>query len=465
MEGNLNNSTQITKKYFIMPGIILIIFWATTYILTLILPHGEMERTVIDGLSHVNLDSYHNVTEGISFWKFLFSPFLVFTNSNNTAIIPIMIFMFIIGGSFRLLNESGIVNYILKKITINFINKRKILAALITLFFLSFGSFLSAFEEGLPMIPFVVALALAMGWDAYTGIIMSLFSCGVGFANGALNPFTTGTMQSYMGLPIFSGLSMRLLTFFLSYIVILLFLFIHINKLEKKVVKIENNDFQFEKDIANDNASKYFTIIFSTYLLMAICSVFIKPLQNVLFILLVVLYLILSIGTAYLSGLNKGKFKIFIKGLFDITPGVLLILLSTSIQYIITEGKILDTIIYYSITALINTPKFIIIVGIFALIMIIDFFVPSGVAEAIILGPILLPLANNLGLSRQLVTLAFNYGDGFSNIYHVTNVPLLIGLSLVGFSYIKWIKKSFWLHLSMFALSCLLLVIGLYVGY
>lgn len=125
----------------------------------------------------------------------------------------------------------------------------------------------------------------------------------------------------------------------------------------------------------------------------------------------------------------------------------------------------MDTILEYAVSVISQMSPYQGILCMFLFAMLINFFVSSGSAEAMLLMPIFGPLADSCGISRQLAVLAFNYGDGFSNLIYFTNPCLLIALNLVGISYGKWIKFSAKLQLMIAVACCLILLLGTVVGY
>ena len=146
-------------------------------------------------------------------------------------------------------------------------------------------------------------------------------------------------------------------------------------------------------------------------------------------------------------------------------PSVLLILMAGSVQYTMNEAGIMDTILHYAVEWISSMSPYAGILCIFLFTMLINFFVSSGSAEAMLLMPLLGPLADLCGISRQLTVLAFNYGDGFSNLIYFTNPCLLIALSLVGIGYGKWLKWSLKLQIMIGVCCCSILLLGTMIGY
>ena len=167
--------------------------------------------------------------------------------------------------------------------------------------------------------------------------------------------------------------------------------------------------------------------------LLIFASSFIPFLQGIIMPLIALIFLLAGIFSVISSGVEAktylGHFK---DGMVSILPAVLLILMASSIKYIMTEAKIMDTMLYKAMGFVENTSPSTAILWIYLIVLVLNFFIASGSAKAFLLMPLIVPLADLAGISRQLCVLAFAYGDGFSNIFYPTNPVLLISLGLAG---------------------------------
>ena len=169
----------ISAKSFIGAIVIIFILMCLTFALTFVIPSGEYTRVVNeDGVEAILTDSFQYVEGGLPLWKWLLSPFLVLGADGGGAIIAVIAFLLVIGGVFTALDKSGLMHYMLKKIVHKFGNKRYTLLSLIVLFFMSMGSFIGSFEECVPLVPIVVGLSVALGWDELTGLGISVLAPG-----------------------------------------------------------------------------------------------------------------------------------------------------------------------------------------------------------------------------------------------------------------------------------------------
>ena len=458
---------NISAKSFIVAIVIIFVLMILTYALTFMISGGEYDR-ILDANGNLIIDpngNYHEVEGGIPFWKWILSPFLVLGAEGSSTIIAVIAFLLIIGGVFNSLNRCGLMNYMLDKIVYKFKDVKYKLMGVLIFFFMAMGSLVGSFEEVVPMAPIVVALSIALGWDAVTGLSMSLLAAGCGFAAGVANPFTVGVAQGLANLPMFSGIWLRIVSFILIYILLYLFLYSHGKKVEKSnpVSEIKNT---FTSNKQFDKALLTFVIILGFGIALVLSSSFIKALQDYTMIIVAVMFLVAGIVSVKVSGMSgKDLGKTFIDGLVSISPSVLMILMASSIKYIMVESKILDTILHGAVGVAETMPKAELIIFIYLICLIMNFFIPSGSAKAFLLIPLIVPLAQIFGISAQLCVVAYAFGDGFSNVFYPTNPALLITLGLSDVSYNKWAKFSWKFQALNLLLTSGILLFGLAVGY
>ena len=468
-KGKRDNSDGINigaRSFLIAIGIIFILMVAT-YVLTLVVPGGEYAR-MIDESGNTVIDTetgFRYVDGGIPFWKWLLSPFLVLGAEGSGTIIAVLIFLLVIGGVFNSLTACGMMNYMLGKIVDRFGGVKYRLMAVLVFFFMALGSLVGSFEEVIPMAPIVVALAVALGWDSVTGVAMSLLATGCGFAAGIANPFTIGVAQSLAGLPMFSGMWLRALSFVLIYVLLLWFIRRHALKVEKPA-EDTGAGIEYTRDERMDRGLKVFGIILGIGIAAVLSSGFIKALQDYTMIIVALMFLAAGISSLLISGMSaKDLGKFFVKGVAAISPSILMILMAASIKYTMTEAKILDTILHSAAEMAGGMPKAGVILFIYLICLVMNFFISSGSAKAFLLIPIIAPLAQIFGISMQLTIVAFAFGDGFSNVIYPTNAGLLITLGLTDVSYGEWFRYSWKFQLLNLLLTSGILLFGLAVGY
>ncbi len=457
---------DISAKSFIGAIVIIFVLMCLTYAATFVIPGGEYQRvTDANGMETIVTDSFKYVEGGVPFLKWVLSPFLVLGADGGGAIIAVIVFLLVIGGIFTALDKCGLMEYMLKKIVHKFGQNRYTLMSLVMLFFMSMGAFIGSLEECVPLVPIVVGLSVALGWDELTGLGMSILSAGCGFAAGVCNPFTVGVAQELAGLPMFSGMWLRFVAFLIIYGIVHFFVKHHALKIAKPIEQIEvHDDFVDIKQM--DKALVVFASVLGVGILVVLSSVFLTFLQDYTMIIVAVMFLVAGLSSVIISGMSgKDLMKNFGYGIVTILPAVFMILMASSIKYTLIEGKILDTLLHSAVSIAENLPKGAVILFIYLIVLVLNFFISSGSAKAFLLMPLIVPMAQIFEISSQLSVMAFAFGDGFSNVMYPTNPVLLISLGMAGISYVKWFKWTFKIQLTILVATCLLLLFGLVIGY
>lgn len=478
MNDNQNNMVReeiprgfdVSLKTFVGSIAVIALLMVVTFILTKCIPAGEFTRTV-DAAGNTVIDHsvpFKFVEGGISFWKWLISPILVLGSSGSALLIAVIFFLLIIGGIFTCMEACGMMKYLMNKLIFIFAGKKYQLLASLIFFFMLLGAFVGSFEEVIPLVPIAVGLSVGLGWDVLTGMGMSLLAVGCGFASGVCNPFTVGVAQTLAGLPMFSGIGLRLLSFVLIYILLLIFVTVHARKVEKQRINSGDRepDRRFLTDRKLEAASLSFAVTLGAGIVLVLVSGVVPALQDYTLIIMAVAFLVGGIAATVQAGFGLKNFmKFFGKGVKSMLPAVLMILMASSIKYTLEEAKVLDTILYMAVDLAETMPRWAVVLFIYLIVLVMNFFVSSGSAKAFMLIPIIVPLAQIFGVSAQLCILAFAFGDGFSNVFYPTNAGLLVSLSLSKVSYGRWFRYSWSFQLMNLILTSGILLLGLAIGY
>ena len=476
-----NSGIQISKKSFFSSLSILFILMMAAGILTHIVPAGAFEKVLVEGKETIVPGTFTFAGEGgYPIWRWFTAPIEVLWSSDAVTVISIILFIFIIGGTFCLLDKSGMLKYIMNGLVKRFGDSKYTLMAVLVLFFMLFGSVFGIFEELVALVPIVILLSYALGWDSLTGLGMSALSAGFGFAAATLNPFTLGVAQELAGIPAFSGLPFRLAVFVICYLILYFFLRSYGKKVENKpeVSLVYEEDkrqreiysrFDGIESLENEQylgkTVKIFATAMSLVISFIVLGFFIPTLSAVSMPVMAILFLIGGLIAAHASHYGGNILKDFIAGIGGIAPSALLILMAMSVKLIISNGGIMDTILYYASEKVAQMGPYGAILMIFALVLGLNFFVGSGSAKAFLLIPIIAPLADLIGLSGQVAVQAFCFGDGFTNMLYPTNPLLMITLGVTVVSYPKWFKYTIKLQLLMLVINIAILLLAVAIGY
>jgi len=470
---------QIGRRMFIQSLAILFLLMMVAGVLTLVVPAGQYERVTTDGREMIDPNSFRTISRpDYPIWRWLLAPLEVLVAPGNVTLIAIIVFLLFIGGSFAVLEDCGLVHALLARIVARFAGRKHLLLLAISLLFMLMGAFFGIFEEVVPLVPVAIALAYSLGWDALTGLGMSILAVNLGFSAAVTNPFTLGVAQELAGLPLFSGAALRVVIFGVMYLLLALFLTRYARRIERDP---RASPIYGEDDADRDRYRTFPTASvddrrlgralgwFGACLVLILATLFGAPfipaLTDYALPIVGVLFLVAGLGAGLVSGAGKRVWSALGQGMLGILPAIPLILMAVSVKQIVTEGAILDTVLHWAAAPLSSASPFATAVLVYGLALLIELFVASGSAKAFLVMPILLPLAGLVGLTSQVTVLAYCFGDGFSNLMYPTNPVLLICLGLTTVRYSKWLAWSLPLWLAVIAVSVAFLGLAVAIGY
>lgn len=471
------SGAQISRKAFIQSVLILLALMVVSGILTRIIPAGKYQRIEVDGRETILPDSFaYTNRPDYPVWRWFIAPLEVLTGPDSLTIIVITVFILMVGVAFAIMDKSGILKSALARIVKRFENRKYTLLLVITFFFMTLGAFFGIFEEVVPLVPLMIALSYALGWDTLTGLGMSILATNMGFSAAITNPFTIGVAQGIAKLPAFSGSGYRIIVFIFFYILLAIFLTRHAKKVEanaKASPVYEEEQATREKyahfttaSIADENPRTTPAILFllacmTLMFATLFAAPFVPAIGDLALPIVGLLFLIAGIGSGLIAGVGKAAWSAAGEGLAGIAPAIPLILMAASVKYIIASGGILDTILHNAANVFQGASPVAAALLIYFLTLGIEFFVSSGSAKAFLLMPIMVPLADLVGVTRQTAVLAYVFGDGFSNLAYPTSAVLLICLGLTAVTYPKWLKwvMGLWIWVILATLGFLVIAV------
>lgn len=466
--------STISTKSFVSVVVILTLIIALSGILTLIIPQGSFLR---DANGQIIAGTFTKGTvKGIAFWRIITAPFRVFASDGNITIIMISLFLLIMSGVFNILDKTNGIKVIMNKTVSKFGKRYKLVICLCVLFFMLFGSLFGLFEELVTLLPFMIIFMLSLGFDTMTGLGVCLLSACFGFSCAITNPFSIGIASSFAGIGVLNGVWLRIIFFAMVYGILCFFLLHYIKKISKNSEKSltylvdQEKRKSLELPTTTDESKdkkifKIYLIFFIVEFSILILTSLIRPISGYAVPILAVTFLIGGLLCGMLIEKKKKVLSYFFKGLVSMLPAVLLIALASSVNLIMQESGILDTIMNAMITFLQDKNIFISIIFIYLLILLLQVFIGSASAKIFLIMPILLPVCSVIGISPSLLILTYCMADGFSDVFIPTNPVLLISLSMSNVSYGKWVKWTWKIQLTLLALSLLILFFGIQIGF
>ena len=481
---NIENKSlgiSLDKKTIAAILVALTVIIAFVGVLTQVLPRGEYQVIEKDGYEQIVDGTYTELPDyKMPVWKIFLAPVLCFTSSNAATGLLIIVMVVLIGGAFLILDKCGVLKYIMAALIKKFTNRKYTLMAIIIFCCMALSSIAGVLEESVTLVPIAVAVSLALGWDSLVGLGLSLVSIAWGFTAATFNPFNVVTVQKLAGLEVFSGLSLRFLVFFGVYVILFLFLFLYAKKVEKnpkKSLVYESDKALREKykiadidAVLSDSQAKKGAKAFLICMILDLVAVavdFALDLGGGLSLpAMAILFTVGGALAGYFTGLKgKALFKSFVQGEKTIAPVIPVIVFVIAISYILGEAKIMHTILFYVYNLIQGVSPFVAIILLFLLIAFLEFFIGSGTAKAFLIMPLVAPLSDLVGITRQSIVTTFCLADGFTNLLYPTSGIMIIAIGLVGVSYGKWLKWSWKLFVGEFIFSAFMMLLMVAINY
>ncbi|MCD8843549.1 YfcC family protein [Staphylococcus gallinarum] len=451
--------------------VILFIFGVIATISTYFIPSGQFKRIKgPEGREMVDADSFHFISSkpvGIVDFISIIPKGLIEAGE-------IVFFTLIIGGMFMVLRKTGIIEIAVDKLARRFINQSVLIIPVLTTVFAIVATLIGTAELSLVYIPVIIPLIIALGYDSITATAIALCGTVVGFTVGVLNPINTGLAQKLSGIPVFSGIGLRIILFIIVLTVTIIFIMRYAQKIKNKPTlssvyhaDIEKRDLYQnitnQEPIEATNRQKWgiaVVLLFFVILVYGVIS------QGWFMIEMAGLFIIMGIIVGLVTGLSTQAIcEAFNEGFKDVLMGAIIVGLARSIAVVLEDGKIMDTIVHGLGSVIDGATPTIAVVGMYAVQVAINFIISSGSGQALVTMPIMAPLADMLGITRQTAVLAFQLGDGFTHIFYPTSGYFMAALAIGGVSYTKWIRFFFPLFIIWGVISIITLIIAQLTGW
>ncbi|WP_340111436.1 YfcC family protein [Maribellus mangrovi] len=384
--------------------------------------------------------------------------------------VPNIIFMlFIIGGVLGIFQRTGTITAFIQTLFERFSNSGPVLTITLMLAVGIGGSTFGMGEELIPLVPIFLMVSYKLGYDRIYGMSIIYLGALVGFAAATTNPFTVQIAQGIAEVPPGSGILFRVVFFVVIMSVTIGYVLLYGRKIRKDPSKmmIPNDD----PSIADIKMEKQPLKISHILILSSSAIVFfytIYAFQKKGWWLndMSGAFVLMGIIAILVSGLSLSEaMKAFVKGMEEMVVAALVVGFASGIRVVLEDGQILDTIIHTSSGLMNDTSRIVAVEGMFVFQTILNFFIPSGSGQAAVTMPLMAPLADVLGVSRQTAVFAFTSGDGFSNIIIPTSGILMAMLSMAKIPYEKWLRFIAPLFLILVLIAGIFLGIAVLINY
>ena len=468
----------MTKSRFKVPHTLVILFGMVVLaqVVSYVLPAGEFDRVENDaGRLQVVPGSFHLTPDAPSV-----SPLASLTAIPRglSGAHEIIFFVFLIGGAFAVLRATGAVDAAVGAILRHWGNQPFWLVAGGTTLFAVGSSTIGFGEEYFPFVPVLVTLALALGYDRVTAVGIIMIGYGVGYGAALINPFTVLLAQDVAGLQPASGLWYRA-------VLMVVFLPIGIHHLWSYAKKVERDPTASlvadvpvpegmsissgkEGEAAEDHPPMTTTHKLVLVAVGAALALLVYGLSEWQWYLVEMgaVFVALTVVMAVIARLSPDRTaREFGEGAASLTSVALMIGVARSIQVVLNDGGIVDTLVHGISLPLQQLPASLAAVGMFVVQSLANFFIPSGSGQAYVTMPIMAPLADLVGVSRQVAVLAYQFGDGFSNILVPTQAVIVGALAMAAIPYDRWLRFIMPFMVKIWIVGSIALAVAVWIGY
>jgi len=397
---------------------------------TWVLPAGEFERREVGGRALVDAESFRPLPRTPAGFDDLLLAFP--RGLAETA--PIVFFIFLIGGAFGVLGATGALEAAIAGVVSAARGRAGLVLPSLTLLFALGGGSIGMAEETLPFLPGLVLLARRLGYDEVIGGAIALAGAGAGFAGAFLNPFTVGVAQGIAGLPLFSGLGFRLGVWASLSLATCLYLLwaARGHRLPADAVGVAA-----QAEPMGPRRALVLAALGATLALVVVGSLRwgwgLVELSG--------LFLALGVVAGAVGGLGVDRTaESFVAGAQSLAGAALVVGLARGILVVLDGARTTDAVLHELAQHVRGLPAGATVIGLYAVQVALNVVVPSGSGQAALSIPILAPLGDLVGVTRQTSVLAYQFGDGFSNVVTPTSGYFMAGLALIGVSWTRWMR-------------------------
>tara|TARA_R100001039_G_C1852370_1_gene113201 strand:- start:3323 stop:4699 length:1377 start_codon:yes stop_codon:yes gene_type:complete len=457
-------------RTFKVPNTLVLLFamQVLALVITWVLPAGEFETTLNDAGRELVVPGTFALLEespSLSVVDLLTAVPRGMADSQG-----VIFFVLIVGGVLAVIRHTGAIEALLGRILQRFSTRTGLLIFFPMFAFAVGASTFGMAVEFITLVALLMTFCLAMRLDAMTAVGILVVGYGIGYGAAAMNPFTVMVAQDVAGLPPGSGIALRLAIF----LPLLLLGFHHVYRYAQRVKADPSASLVYDlrHEHAEASVEDYPPLTTTRKLVLLVMVLGIMTLvAGVIFYgwyltELSALFVALGIITAIVARITPDDTAVaFSKGVTDLAATALLIGMARGIALILEDGDVLYTIVHGLSVPLTMVGAELAVVGMLMMQSLLNFFIPSGSGQAYVTMPLMAPMSDLLGISRQTAVLAYQFGDGFTNMIIPTNGILMGILGIAGIPYDRWFRFLMPLMLKLFLASAVILIGAVWFGY
>ena len=459
----------MAKKNFRLPHTLVLIFLLLlgVYLLSLLIPAGQFQRVkkAFQGVERqVTLPGTYRQMEK----NYLGPEWLVIAPVRGFADgVLIISLVFIFGGVINVMQKTGAIEAGIQRLSELFARHRKLKRLVVPTLMIVFslaGSTYGMSEESIPFVLIFIPLAMSLGYDSIVGVSIPFLGAAAGFAAACFNPFTVGIAQGFSDLPLYSGLGYRLVLWFLGTAIIVGYVMIYAEKVRKDPEASPVRELDRGRSAEASAASaappwgwpqKSVLLILGAGMVLLVFGILVKKwyMEEI-----AALFLAMGLLAGFAGRLKPSLMaEHFVAGARDMMNVAFIIALGRAVLIILQQAMVLDTILYYSAALISSVPRLLTAQIMFLTQSVINFFIHSGTAQAALTMPVMAPLSDLIGITRQTTVLSFQLCEFINPILPTSAVTM----GVLGVARIPWEKWARWflpLMLILIVFSLLALV-------
>ena len=382
----------------------------------------------------------------------------------------LVFYVFIIGAVFTLIQFTGAIDAFLFALISKFRKKPKLLLLLTYMTVFSGSSFMGIGPETIAIIPVFLFLSKSLGYDRLFGLGLLSVPVYLGWSTGVTNPFTVQIAQVIAELPIGSGIDLRFVLYMVYAAIGFYFLMRYGDRVKKNPSQslMKGDQFKLDEYGSFEQVKLEKKHIYILLFFVVSYAAILYAVQTIGWGLIEMsaCFIGIIIVVTRISGMTGDEsMAAFTKGLEIMIVPALVVGVARGISVVLQEGMIIDTLLYNASNILLKMPKIAAAEGMLFFQTALNFFIPSASGQALVSMPLMTPMSDILGISRQTAVLAYILGDGLSNIIIPTNGVLMAMLGLARVPFEKWFKFILSLFLVSMIVALAFIALAVNIGY
>lgn len=437
-----------------------------------VVPGGQYQRqtVTVQGATREVVDpaSFQQVPAIPQWWQVFTAPIHGFSRLAH-----IIVFIFVVGGAFAVLGETGAIAAGIGALVRLLRRREYLIIPSVMLIFSFFGAAFGMCEEAIPFVLIFVPLSLALGYDSIVGLCLSFLAAGVGFATAFLNPFTLQIAQGIAGVPLLSGMGFRVVVFAVATALTISWVMVYAQKIRKNPTKSLTYDLdQARRDALRakldeqPGLGRAQALVLVLLFLTIGLTVWGAVARGWFIVELGGLFFAMGVLAGLVAGLKPSRVaEVFLQGAKDIAGAALVVAFAGGILVILEQSRILDTILHAAAGLTSRMSPVVAAWTMYVVQFFLNIPIPSGSTKAALTMPIMAPLADLSGITRQVAVLAYQFGDGFTNMIVPTSGVTVATLELAGVPFSRWFRWLWPLQVVFILFSLVALAVAVVSGW